>query len=207
MSTRKQVIETLRAVGHYDLAVELETAVGVANNGDAILFDNEWLGIRETPDGYIYMHQNKSNGQGVAVLAYREGSDGLEIVGRYERVPCHRDGFALCALTGMMETDETPVDVAVRELKEESGIDAEASEMESLGTVRNSKASDTTMHLFGIDVGDRDIGEIVGDGTFGEEGAYCRWVTVGDAVGSKDPLLATLVARKCGVGGQGDGEL
>lgn len=197
---RSDIVQALRDAGQPWLAMLMEeTAIPMvaqlSYEGDAILYDNEWLQLRETSDGYVYAHENKSNGRGVAVLAYRRVGDELQIAGRFERCPCHRDGFALTSLTGQIEGDDEPITTAVRELKEEAGIDAVESEMQTLGTVRPGKQTDTIMHLFAIDVGDRDIGEALGDGTAGEQGAYCAWVTLTDAALSKSPVLAALLLR------------
>jgi 8-oxo-dGTP pyrophosphatase MutT (NUDIX family) len=186
---RTRIVEALTSAGQYDLAAQLREP-------DRILFDNEWLQIRETPDRYVYCHDAKGGGHGVAVLAYRAVDGEIQVVGRYERCPCHHDGFALTSLTGMMDSSlEDAVATAVRELKEEAGIDATTDEMESLGTVRPSKHDDAVLHLFCVDVGDREIGEAVGDGTAGEVGAYCRWVSFKDAIWSKSASLVTMVAR------------
>ena len=158
-----------------------------------VLAKNEWLSLRET-DGYVYAHEEKSDGMGVAVLASRWPP--LQIVGRIERCPCHFDDFALCSLTGQIDAGESPLATAVRELFEEAGITAGPDEFEALGQVRPGKATDTTMHLFAVNIGpDRDIGRGPGDGTKGEEGAYCQWIDYAKAVMSKDPLLATMAAR------------
>lgn len=172
-----------------------------AKNGDAILWDNPWLQLRETPGGYVYSHENKSDGQGVAVLAYRRRDQDVYVAGRYEDCPCHRDGLQLTSLTGLMDKPgETPAACAARELSEEAGIDVRPEDLQPLGTVRPSKQADTVLHLFCVDVtdtpNDRPLSEHVpGDGTAGEQGAYCRWVPVTDAYLSKSPVLATLAAR------------
>jgi 8-oxo-dGTP pyrophosphatase MutT (NUDIX family) len=206
MDKRSQIVEALRRSGHEDLAVAMEeTAIPLvasyAKNGDSILYDNEWLQLRETPDGYVYSHEAKSDGQGVAVLAYRKRDGGAEVVGRYERCPCHQDGFALTSLTGLMDRDdEDAVGTAVRELQEEAGIEVAIGEMQPLGSVRPSKQADTFLHLFGVDVGDRDVGDAIGDGSSGEQDAYCAWVTPVDACLSKSPVLATMVVRALMIG-------
>jgi 8-oxo-dGTP pyrophosphatase MutT (NUDIX family) len=166
---------------------------------DKTLYKGDWLSVKQTPGGYDYMHQEKSNGGAVAVLAYKLRP--ARIVGRYEECPPHRDGLALCAITGMMDHDgEDPATTAARELQEEAGIVAGPDELNYLGAVRTSKASDTTMHLFSIDIGEnRDIGKSVGDGTRGEANAYCEWITVEDALKCKDPLVAAMMARTFGV--------
>lgn len=163
-------------------------------DSDKVLYANDWLSLRETRGGYTYAHEEKGRGAGVAVLAYQE--DPLRFVGRFEECPPHRDGMALCAITGQMEYQaESPLATAVRELKEESGIEVHYSQLGDLGTVKSGKQTDTVMHLFAVDVGDREISEAVGDGTRGERGAYCKWISPNAALWSKDPLLAMLVAR------------
>jgi len=167
-------------------------------DSDKVLYANDWLSLRETPGGYTYAHEEKGRGQGVAVLAYR--TNPLRIVGRFEECPPHRDGgLALCALTGQIDqadqTIESPRAAAVRELKEEAGIDADFTEMKDLGRVKNGKQTDTDIYLFSVDVGGREIDEAVGDGTRGERGAYCEWVKPWMAIQSKDPLLAMMAAR------------
>lgn len=207
---RDRIQTALYGAGHRDLAAALDTAMPLvaayAKNGDSILYDNEWLQMRETPDGYVYSHENKSDGQGVAVLAYRRRDQDVFVAGRYENTPCHRDGLALTSLTGLMDKPgESPAECAARELREEAGIEVQAKDLQPLGTVRPSKQADTTLHLFSVDVtdtpNDRPLSEDVeGDGTSGEQGAYCRWVTVTDACLSKSPVLATLAVRAFMIG-------
>lgn len=173
--------------------------MSISARDDKVLYKGPWLSIRQTPDGYEYMHQEKSNGGAVAVLAYRLRP--TQIVGRFEECPPHRDGLALCALTGMMDhPGEHPATTAARELQEEAGIMVNPEELKALGTIRPSKASDTLMHLFSVNIGEnRDIGKSIGDGTRGEENAYCKWVTVDEALRCKDPMVATLLARTFGI--------
>jgi hypothetical protein len=165
---------------------------------DETLWEGKYLTVKLLDGWYEYLHDQ--NGRFVAVLGYRrEGLDGWYVLGRYETCPPHRDGIALCALTGGIEEGETPEAAAVRELGEESGIIAEVSKLEALGTIRPSKASDSIGYLFAIDltnieVKDRYIGG--GDGTRGEVDSYCSWVGTRDAIASKDPMLATMTARK-----------
>ena len=161
---------------------------------DRVLHANDWLSLRETRGGYTYAHEEKGRGAGVAVLAYR--TDPLRIVGRFEECPPHRDGMALCAITGQMDHEgKTPRAAAVRELKEESGIEVDYNQMADLGCVRNGKQTDTEMYLFSVDVEYREIGAVVGDGTRGERDAYCEWINEDAALWSKDPLLAMMTAR------------
>jgi len=166
---------------------------------DKILWKGKYISIKLLDDWYEYLHDG--TGKLVVVLGYRRvGKDAWEYFGRYENCPPHKDDIALCALTGGVEKDEDPKEAALRELKEESGIvyDSYDSKIKDLGTLRPSKASDSTAYLFAIDLGkvpekERYTGE--GDGTKGEEGAYCKWVSRKEAINSKDPLLISAIAR------------
>jgi len=143
-------------------------------NKDKVLYADEWLSLRQTGGRYTYMHEEKSDGKAVAVLGFKTEEDGsYKILGRFEEVPPHHDGISLCALTGMVEKGDEPLETAVRELSEEAGIEADQDQFENFGTTRPSKASDTTMFLFAVDLSDIEEKEIYsgeGDGTKGEEG-------------------------------------
>jgi len=158
------------------------------------IFKNEWLSLKDL-NGYIYMHQEKSDGKAIAVLIYRSNKE-KPICGRFERVPCHFDGITLCALTGMVENNDF-INTAIKEIFEEAGIICTKNELIDLGTIKNSKASDTVTQLYALDVKDRNIDNdaAIGDGTEGEKDAYCEWVSYKDAVNCKDPLMATLIKR------------
>lgn len=161
------------------------------------LWKGDYLSVRLMDSWYEYLHDG--NGKLVVVLGYRRVAvDAWEYLGRYEKCPPHDDGIALCALTGGIEKDEEPLTAALRELKEESGIVCDP-KIESLGTIRPSKASDSTAYLFSVDlqeVPDKDkyVGE--GDGTEGEKNSYCKWVSSVDVLKSKDALLITAMARQ-----------
>jgi len=170
-----------------------ELALLESNKDDETLWEDEWLAVKSKDGWYTYTHSIKSDGKGVAVLGYTE--DGL-VLGRYENTPPHGDGITLASLTGMVEKGDTPLSTAVKELKEEAGLDAEEGDFIDLGTVRPSKSSDTVIYCFGVELKHQEgklYGE--GDGTKGEEGAYCEFLDPKEAVLSKDPLLSVMICR------------
>ena len=115
---------------------------------DKILWQNEWLAVKEKDD-WTYTHSVKSNGEGVAVLGYTINP--FRVLARFENIPCHNDGIALASLTGMMDHDgEDYITTAARELKEESGFDADKRDFFSLGVCRPSKSSDTIIYLYAV---------------------------------------------------------
>lgn len=160
------------------------------------LYKNEWLSLKETDDGYVYSHEEKCNGQIVAILVFLENEieEIEQILGRFEIVPCHNDGCTLVSITGGVENGEIKK-TAILELEEEAGILAKEDDLISLGTVRPSKSTDSIVYLFGVN-GDNKISVTPrGDGSEGEKHAYCKWITPVMVAKSKDPLLSTMLLR------------
>lgn len=165
------------------------------------LYDNEWVSLMQTPDGYVYSHQTRCNGQMVAVIVFTRNwlvPDTIDqVLGRYERNPAHDDDIALTSITGGVDKGLTVEEAAVMELMEEGGFDADAADLIPLGAVRQAKDSDATVYLFAFDATDvlDTQKQAVGDGTQGEEDAYWQWIAVDEAVASKCPLASTMLMR------------
>jgi len=157
---------------------------------DKELFHNEWLSVKETPDGYVYSHETRCNGKIVAILVYKED----EFLGRFEICAAHSPNIELCAITGGVEKDD-PLMTAIHELKEEAGIDAVPEELTDLGTVRPSKSADTVVYLYALFGGNKILGEAKGDGSVGERGSYCKWCPAENIATCKDPLVSTMLIR------------
>lgn len=165
---------------------------------DKVLFKNKWIEVREKDGWYTYSHSSWCKGKGVTVLGYRKSNDKIEYLGRHELTICHSDEIELCSLSGGFDKEGENYKIcANRELEEESGyVINDMRRFIELGSVRPSKSSDTEIFLFAIELKDNDEKiEIVGDGTKGEEGAYCDWVSREEAINCKDPLVATMIAR------------
>jgi 8-oxo-dGTP pyrophosphatase MutT (NUDIX family) len=186
----------------YELNIEFGASMHIISKRQAnikTIFKGKYLVVKLLDDWYEFLSDGTT--RFVAVLGYRRvGKDAWEYLGRIEKCPPHQDGFALCALTGGIEKGEEPLQAALRELKEESGVvyDSYDSEIKELGTIRPSKMSDSTGWLFAIDLGkvpEKKRYEGEGDGSEGEKGAYCEWIGYREATNSKDPILACMVAR------------
>jgi len=160
------------------------------------LFHNDWLSLMETDDGYVYSHETRCNGKIVAILVYEPGADEdiHRVLGRFENTPCHGDGIALTSITGGVENDDVK-GTAIMELKEEAGIIAKPEDLIDLGVVRPTKSTDTEVYLFAVRGDDKETVEAKGDGSKGEKGAYCKWVSPLEAVNCKDPLVPTMIFR------------
>ena len=156
--------------------------------------DNEWLGLFETKDGYIYSKELKGSGNIVSVLGYRESNDKIEFVGRFEDSPVfHEDKLSLTALTGMIEENESPSKAAVREFYEEAGIKIDEKDLIDLGTLKPSSSA-CLCYIYAIDIKDAEPKNSDGDGTDREKKARCEMVTTKDISASSSAVLcATLL--------------
>jgi len=162
-----------------------------------LLWKDDYIEVRKKDGWYTYVHDG--TGKFVAVLGFVKEPEFM-ILGRYEDSPPHNEGISLASLTGGLEEKENEKDGATREFGEESGIKINKEDLISLGEVRPSKFTDSVGYLFAVDltniVDDLDkkyMGE--GDGTKGEQGAYCKFVSLEDMLKSKDPLSITCFAR------------
>lgn len=163
-----------------------------------ILYENEWVDLRvmREPEsgvnGYVFSHERRCDGNIVAVLPFNpeEGTYWL----REEVTPCWGMAPSLSALTGGVESGDTPETCAIEELREEAGILALPKHLISLGTCRGTKSTDTIYHLFAVDV-THATGRmaIMGDGSCLE--SLARMVVVHDIAGAVDPLAYVLHYR------------
>ena len=159
----------------------------------SVLFKTEWLSLRKRGD-YIYAHEEKSNGRSVAVLVFL----GDQVLVRFERCPAHLYplNMEMCSITGQVEPNESFRSAAARELLEETGYTTKVKSMIPLGTIFQSKQSDTKVQLFAFQAKSLKAPQpIRGDGTPGERGAFTQWVHMRDAIDCMDPLMGTMISR------------
>ena len=162
-----------------------------------ILFENQFLQIRKTPDGYTYMHEICCEGQIVALLPFRYKMDmsGVEYLARREICPAHSQEPELCSITSGKEAELNLEDSACLELQEEAGIWITRDELIPLGIVKPSKAMDTEASLFAVDVTGKQQTAPQGDGSYFERGSSVQWVGYEEGVSIEDPLFVTALAR------------
>ena len=159
------------------------------------LYAGNYLSLKKRGN-YIYSHESRSNGKLVAILVYDSSCPNL-VLGRYEICPAHDDPLPqLCTITGGVDTGETPIESAIKEIREEAGYCADEMDLEYLGEIRPSKSADTRTYLYAFDAKGKVQYEAVGDGSKYERGAYCTWVSIKEAIWCKDPLMAVMLVRK-----------
>lgn len=164
------------------------------------LFKGKWVEVREK-NGYEYLHNTWCNGVGVAIVPFKKDENGQTIyLGRYENNSAHGTTTPqLCSITGGYDNSDkfTIEQCVLNELEEEGGFRATVNNLIPLGSCKPSKASDGVNHLFAIDLDVAKAQEVeaTGDGTGGEVGAYCEWVTKKQAIECQDPLFAQMISR------------
>jgi len=149
---------------------------------DVTLFETDYIKVKRR-DGWYDMTSAQDSNEVVAVLLM--DGKGRYLV-RHENCPPYHIGetehFSDVALTGMKEVGEIPMYAAIREVEEESGIHPASYVLQDMGWVFTNKQCDMKVHLFlGVVMNQEEIEKMilrgVGDGTKGEEGAYCTWMT------------------------------
>lgn len=161
---------------------------------DKVLHSTPFLSLIER-DGWYYFAQIPGSPGGVMILLYRTDSE-LSILGRFEKCPAHRDLIpALTTIAGGIEEIETFQEAVIREAYEEAGYNLQPDEVVNLGQCNLSTNQDTLVYLFAADVTGLKRDKAPGDGTRGEQGAYCDWVTPIQAIQSKSAFMSTLIVR------------
>lgn len=158
---------------------------------DKTLYEGKWLSIIERDGWYQFARIPGSTG-GVSILIYRQDPE-KPILGRFEICPAHEDGLSLTAVSGGIEEGMTPRNTAYNETFEEAGYKVD--NLDFLGKVKLSTNQDTDVYLFASDVTGLERHEAPGDGSKGEEGSYCDWVTIEEAVMSKSAILGSMIIR------------
>lgn len=161
---------------------------------DKVLYAGEWLKVIER-DGWYHFSQFTDSGGVVYILVY-DLTRPKPILGRYEVCPAHGDVEpTLTSITGGINIKRRPIDVAVEEIHEEAGYVVAADQITDLGKVMIVKWSDNIAHLYSINAAGLKRGKAPGDGSQGEIGSYCDWISLKEAMNCKCPVFSTLLVR------------
>lgn len=161
---------------------------------DKILYSGKWLSVIERDGWYVFSRETTSKGVVYILIIDRNKQE--PILGRFEVCPAHSDKTqVLTSITGGINIKRKPLDVAVEEIYEEAGYRISPKQIIHLGKVNLTKSTDTIGYLYAVDVTGLKRGKAPGDGSFGEVGSYCDWVSIEEAAGCKCPIMSTLLFR------------
>lgn len=143
-------------------------------NMDKTLFDNEWVTVKEKPDGWVYVETPPA----VAVLPFKveDGFESVKFLVRYEEIPTMGEGLQPWMIFGGIGEHGSPEEAALAELWEEGGIRASEDLLIDLGEVWTRKDASQPCRLFAVDVSELDQVEPEGDGSEGEKDYRLEWM-------------------------------
>jgi len=162
---------------------------------DKLLYETEWVSIKETPDHYIYV----ADKPGVLFLPITTIDDTFHILLREEYCPIYPEPFTLTAITGRIDTDELPAHTVKRELLEETGYVVSDEDILYLSDIYYDKINATPDKLYIVFLrSTQPDREPTTDGTIHERRAKNVWVTVNDIpsivqFSQNGPLLIALM--------------
>lgn len=164
---------------------------------EKVLLVNKWISVNEK-NGYVYYRHPWCQSTGVAILPYQVKRDGSYVyLGRFERFMAHGGRVNLYSVTGGYDDPNiTYEQCAAQEVEEETGYLVQPHHLQPLGTIRPSKASDTLIYLYAVEI--TEITPRIGheeDGVFYERNAFVDWVSKEEAIMSEDPFLPTMIIR------------
>jgi hypothetical protein len=158
---------------------------------DQILYETPWLHVVVRDGWYTFVHTRNSV---IYLLPYRQGAHGTELLARFEICPAHSAQHEQTSITGQCKPGVDPQEVALEELYEEGGYQAQAAQLVPLGARQLVKFADTVAHLFAIDLTGMPRSTAPGDGSRGEVGAYCEWISMEQASASVCPVFLAMIA-------------
>ena len=143
---------------------------------DRTLFSNPHKTImEESKTGYVYV----DNVEGVAIIPYRMGANGKEILIRDEYTPLH--DTVLSIITGRRDADDKNGQAAARrELLEEAGILAEERWFNEIGEILPSGSYKKPDTMYIVDVTGVHQGRPETDGSIFEKKSSNMWVPVSE---------------------------
>ncbi len=169
--------------------------------GDELIASGHWMKLFRRYGWCECISQNNVRGT-VFVLIYRITDNGIEILCRHEHTPAHeselRDSINRYASISGSWDDKTnsSLECAQTEVREETGYIISIDELIDLGTIYPSKFLCTCGYLYAVEIKDHDRIDIIGDGTPGEIGASCEWISGAKAIcESSCPSIGCSYAR------------
>ncbi len=140
---------------------------------DTLLFENKWVSVYETEDGYTYTYCSPT----VVIIPFRLDPQQLknyEFMFNQEYIPTL--GFALRPVSGTLEENESPEQCAIRELREETGYIVNEDDLIFYSYLKGSSSSIHPIGIYFVDVTDKEKGEASTDNSYYEQFMQNLWI-------------------------------
>jgi len=157
---------------------------------EKILLDTKWLKVKQTPGGYIYSERRNINS--LAVLLYRQKTDGtgIEILTRLQPLPIDDnqvnddiDEIKLyrCPITGGLEEGYSTEHQAMVEIQEEAGYIVPIERLEYAGEYYVGTQTSEKVFMYSANIDGESVGfNISGDGSYLESISRNEWIDLND---------------------------
>ncbi|APJ38390.1 NUDIX domain-containing protein [Mycoplasmopsis pullorum] len=149
---------------------------------DKLLLKTNWLSLYETEKGFIYAERKGVDS--IAALVYKSTSDGYQFLIRYQPTPNILNKklnptllYPSC-ITGTIEDCETPLETAIKEIKEEGGLIVKTKNLVSDSFYLATTQSNEVVYsfLFEVDTNTETV-PILNDGSYFESISKSIWVS------------------------------
>lgn len=162
-------------------------------SADSTLAKTDWYTIKTTDDSYEYTETTP----GVIILPVRAGRENLEVLIRKEPNPIYGDILTL--VTGRTDDGETPLQTAVRELREEAGLILDEDCFYSIGDIFYRKSDATPEAAFIVICNHMKYEDPETDGSQYERDSKNSWIPISELdtliQQSKDSGLLAVLAK------------
>ena len=163
-----------------------------------IINENKYIDLIEVTCDNVTMTGIKHNDITVGVLPYTLENELLSSIGILKEFNLFRDdNYCNTVITGTYDDDDkTLLNTAKRELLEEGGIKCLEDDLWIfLGSFKLSKSSTETIHMFAVNISNKEIKKAVGDGSRCEELSSFKLIPINLGTLSSESILLASYMR------------
>ncbi|MDC4183622.1 NUDIX hydrolase [Mycoplasma bradburyae] len=145
-----------------------------------LLYHTTYLSLYETEKGFVYAQRQSINS--IASLCFKYVDNEVMYLVHYQPMPeievkTKWDDLYPCPITGAIDHGETPLEAAIRETKEEGGIDINPNNFYDYIEFVASTQMNEIVHCFVFDVTGLKQEDPLTDGSIFEAVAKNKWLT------------------------------
>lgn len=142
---------------------------------ETVVYDSEWVKVKQTDKGFFYLERKNRNS--IAVLLLRDVGDDkpYEMLVRYQPL-CVDHELHACPITGGFDyPNQLPIDLARKEIEEESGYEVGTGRMHNIGSYIVGTQTNELCYMYLCDVTGLEPSAPLNDGTYHESISHNKW--------------------------------